>query len=260
MFVTTLKDRPKILGVIPARSGSTRIKNKMLESIIPGKTLVQLTFERSKKAKILDDIIVATDSDEIEKSAAAVGARVIRWPLPLASKNGTEGVAQALEQFKDFIPDIVVNIWGDEPLYPAEAIDQCVDLLLKDPELQVSSVADRLTDEVMVVEPSIVKVLTDLNNNVLSFSRATVPFPYNPKSSYDHYHIIGVMAMRYDFFHRFLKLPQTPLELREGVEQFRIIEHGIRMQIVKGDYGNLGVNMPDELEKVRAIMATRKSH
>ena len=257
MSVTTPKNRPKILGVIPARSGSTRIKHKMLESILPNKTLVQLTFERSKKAKILDELIVATDSDEIEKNVRDVGGRVIRWPLPLASKNGTEGVALALEQFKDFTPDIVVNIWGDEPLYPPEAIDECVNLLIKDPELQVSSVADRITDEVMVVEPSIVKVLTDLNNNVLSFSRATVPFPYNPKSSYDHYHIIGVMAMRLEFLHKFLKLPQTPLELREGIEQFRILEHGFRMGIVKGNYRNLGVNTPEELEKVRAIVAGR---
>ncbi|OHA89501.1 MAG: hypothetical protein A3C70_01535 [Candidatus Zambryskibacteria bacterium RIFCSPHIGHO2_02_FULL_43_14] len=257
MSVTIPENRPKILGVIPARSGSTRIKHKMLESILPNKTLVQLTFERSKKAKILDELIVTTDSDEIEKNVRDVGGRVIRWPLPLASKNGTEGVALALEQFKDFTPDIVVNIWGDEPLYPPEAIDECVNLLIKDPELQVSSVADRITDEVMVVEPSIVKVLTDLNNNVLSFSRATVPFPYNPKSSYDHYHIIGVMAMRLEFLHKFLKLPQTPLELREGIEQFRILEHGFRMGIVKGNYRNLGVNTPEELEKVRAIVAGR---
>src|SRR3989338_149178 len=257
MSVTIPENRPKILGVIPARSGSTRIKHKMLESILPNKTLVQLTFERSKKAKILDELIVTTDSDEIEKNVRDVGGRVIRWPLPLASKNGTEGVALALEQFKDFTPDIVVNIWGDEPLYPPEAIDECVNLLIKDPELQVSSVADRITDEVMVVEPSIVKVLTDLNNNVLSFSRATVPFPYNPKSSYDHYHIIGVMAMRLEFLHKFLKLPQTPLELREGIEQFRILEHGFRMGIVRGNYRNLGVNTPEELEKVRAIVAGR---
>lgn len=249
--------RPKVLGVIPARSGSTRIKNKMLERIIPSKTLVQLTFERSRKATVLDELIVATDSDEIETSAKAVGARVIRWPLPLASKNGTEGVALALEQFKDFIPDIVVNIWGDEPLYPADAIDQCVNLLIEDPTLLVSSVADRITDEIMVVEPSIVKILTDDKNNVLYFSRAAVPLPYNPKSSYDHYHVIGIMAMRREFFHTFLKLPQTPLELREGVEQLRILEHGYKMRVVKGDYQNLGINMPDELEKVRTIMAER---
>lgn len=257
MSLTTSNLRPKVLGIIPARSGSTRIKNKMLERIIPSKTLVQLTYERSKKATALDELIVATDSDEIETSAKAVGARVIRWPLPLASKNGTEGVALALEQFKDFIPDIVVNIWGDEPLYPAEAIDECINLLIKDPTLQVAGVADRITDDVMVTEPSVVKVLMDLKNNVLSFSRASVPFLYRPSSSYDHYHIIGVMAMRREFFHTFLKLPQTPLELREGVEQLRILEHGYRMRVVKGDYRNLGVNMPDELEKVRAIVAER---
>lgn len=253
-----IKVRPKVLGIIPARSGSTRIKNKMLESILPGRTLVQLSYERSKNATVLDELIVATDSDEIEQSATAVGARVIRWPLPLRSRNGTEGVALALEQFTDFTPDIVVNIWGDEPLYPARAIDECVELLLRDPQLQVASVADRISDAVTVTEPSIVKVLTDLENNVVFLSRAAVPFLYNPHSAYEHYHIIGVMAMRREFLLRFLTLPQTPLELREGVEQLRIIEHGIRMRVHKGDYGNLGVNTPAELERVRAMIENRK--
>jgi 3-deoxy-manno-octulosonate cytidylyltransferase (CMP-KDO synthetase) len=252
-----METRPKIVGVIPARLGSTRIKNKMLERILPSKTLVQMTYERSKGAKILDELIVATDSDEVEKSAKEVGARVIRWPLPLTSKNGTEGVALALEQFTDFTPDIVVVIWGDEPLYPASAIDECAQLLVDDPTLQVASVADRITDEIMVSEPSVVKVLTDLNNNVISFSRAPVPFPFRPNNPYDHYHIIGAMAVRYEFLKKFLTMPQTPLELREGIEQFRILENGIRMRMVKGDYRNLGVNMPDELEKVRAIANAR---
>lgn len=247
--------KPKVLGVIPARLGSTRIKNKMLETIIPGKTLVQMTYERSKEAKSLDALVVATDSEDIARSAEAVGAKVIRWPLPLQSKNGTEGVALALEHFTDFMPDIVVNIWGDEPLYPAYAIDACVDLLLKDESLQVAGVADRLTDEVTVAEPSIVKVLTDLENNVLAFSRAPVPFLFRPESTYEHYHVIGAMAMRRSFFDTFLALPQTPIELREGVEQWRILEHGIRMKVVKGDFKNLGVNTPDELEKVREMAA-----
>lgn len=250
--------KPKVLGVIPARLGSTRVKNKMIERIVPGKTLVQLTYERSKRAKSLDALVVATEADEIAASAGAVGAPVIRWPLPLQSKNGTEGVALALERFTDFIPDIVVNIWGDEPLYPAEAIDQCVELLLKDPSLQVASVADRLSDEISVSEPSVVKVITDINNNALVFSRAAIPFPYNTAAPYDHYQIIGVMAMRRQFLHRYLSLPRTPAEVRESVEQMRIVEHGIRMQIVKGDYQNLGVNTPEELERVRAIFANSR--
>ena len=247
------REKPKVLGVIPARLGSTRIKNKMLESIIPGKTLVELTIERTKQAKSLDALILATDSELIAEAARKHDIPVVMTPAEL--NTGTDRVAAAVQQFTEFTPDIVVNIWGDEPLYPAEAIDACVDLLIQDPELPVAGVADRLTDEVMVAEPSIVKVLTDLKNNVLSFSRATVPFPYKPQSAYGHYHIIGAMAMRRDFLYRFLELPQTPLELREGVEQLRILEHGYRMKVVKGEYHNLGVNTPRELEQVRARLA-----
>lgn len=248
-------DKPKVLGVIPARLGSTRIKNKMLEHLIPGKPLVEFTIERTKKARLLDALIVATDSELIAVAAKPHGVEVIMTPSEL--NTGTDRVAAAVKQFKGFTPDIVVNIWGDEPLYPAEAIDECVQMLLDDPELPVAGVADRITDVVMVAEPSIVKVLTDLHDNVLSFSRAAVPFPYKPHSSYEHYHIIGAMAMRREFLYRFLELPQTPLELREGVEQLRILEHGYRMRVVKGDYQNLGVNTPAELEQVRARLAAQ---
>ena len=257
-LILSMKDltdkKLKVLGVIPARLGSTRIKNKMLESIIPGKTLIQMTVERTKKSRHIDALVVATDSDEIAKSISGLDVEIIMTDPEIPT--GTDRVGVAVELFTEFTPDIVVNIWGDEPLYPAGAIDKCVELLLEDPELQVSGVADRITDEIMVSEPSIVKVLTDLENNVLLFSRATIPFPYRPNSSYDHYHIIGAMAMRREFLKQFIKLPQTPLELREGVEQLRIIEHGFKMRVVKGDYKNLGVNTPNELEKVRKIVSS----
>jgi 3-deoxy-manno-octulosonate cytidylyltransferase (CMP-KDO synthetase) len=245
----------KVLGVIPARLGSTRIKEKMLCDIC-GKTLIEQTILRTQKAQKLDALIVATDSNRIAEVVRKLGVQVIMTPTEL--NTGTDRVAAAVEQFTDFVPDIVVNIWGDEPLYPAEAIDECVSLLLDDDELSVASVADRINDEAMIKEPSIVKVLTDLDNNVLSFSRAVVPHPYDNKPMSDSYHIIGVMAMQKDFLDQFLKLPQTPLELKEGIEQMRIIEHGYRMGIVKGDYLNLGVNTPEELEEVRKILNSRE--
>lgn len=247
---------PKVLGIIPARINSKRIREKMVADIA-GKPLIAWTIERSKMAKTLDALVVATDSDEIEKAAKAEGTAVIRWPLPLQSKNGTEGVALALEQFTDFAPDIVVNIWGDEPLYPAEAIDECVEALIKDESVQLVGIADKLASEEMWRATSVVKVLTDLKDNVLAFSRAPVPHPHNASYRPDHYHITGALAMRTDFLKTFVTLPQGPLELAEGVEQWRVLEHGYRMKVIKGEYENLGVNEPHELEEVRRIIASR---
>ncbi len=249
-----MDSKKKVLGVIPARIGSTRIPKKMLADI-GGKTLIQRTVERTLEAKSLDALIVSTDSEEIAEVVRALGVTV--FVEVFNEKNGTERVAATVPLFKDFEPDIVVNIWGDEPLYPASAIDACVAELLSDETLNVSLAGDRISNQEWVNEPSIVQVLTDLNNNVLCFSRAPVPYPYTD-SPYDHYHVIGVMALRNSFIQTLLNLPRTPLEAREGVEQLRILEHGYRIKLVKGDFNNLGVNTPDELEQVRQIIKNQQ--
>jgi|SRR3989338_8770228 len=249
-----METRPKVLGIIPARLGSTRIPEKMLKDIC-GKPLIQWTVERTLKARSLDALVVATDSERIAEIVKPLGVPVIMTPSELHT--GSDRAAAAAKLFTDFTPDIIAIIWGDEPLYPAEAIDNCVSLLLDDPELQAGIAADRIHDEEMWRQPSVVKVLADLKNNVLSFSRAPVPYAYHAKASTDLYHVIGVMVARREFLYQFLQMPQTPLELREGIEQMRILENGVRMRIHKGDYGSLGVNMPEELEQVRAIVAAR---
>jgi 3-deoxy-manno-octulosonate cytidylyltransferase (CMP-KDO synthetase) len=245
--------KQKVLGVIPARIGSTRIPEKMLKDIC-GKPLIQWTVERTLKAKKLDELIVSTDSEEIADVVRELDVPV--FVNVFNESNGTERVAAAVNLFKDFEPDIIVNIWGDEPLYPASAIDDCIQKLIDDPILLVSAAADRIKDEKMIHEPSIVQVLTDLNDNALFFSRAALPYPYTD-SPMEYYHVIGVMVMRKKFLHEFLKMQQTPIEIKEGVEQMRILEHGYRMCIVKGDYDNLGVNTPEELEQVRTIIAAQ---
>ncbi|MEK7567343.1 MAG: 3-deoxy-manno-octulosonate cytidylyltransferase [Patescibacteria group bacterium] len=247
--------RLKVLGIIPARLGSTRIPEKMLADI-SGKPLIQHTIDRTKKAHLLDALVVATDSERIANIVKPLGVPVIMTPSELPTGSDRAGAATKL--FTEFTPDVIAIIWGDEPLYPAEAIDQCVALLQEDPELQVSIAADKIHDEEMWRSPSVVKVLTDLKNNVLSFSRAPVPFAHSTNSPVDLYHVIGVMVVRREFLYEFLQMSRTPLELREGVEQMRILENGVRIRVVKGDWKNLGVNMPDELEQVRTIMVARQ--
>lgn len=244
----------KVLGIIPARLGSSRIPEKMLEDIC-GKPLIQWTVERTKEAKSLDALVVATDSERIAEVVRRLGVPVIMTPSELPT--GTDRVAYAADRFADFTPDIVVNIWGDEPLYPAQAIDDLVALMREDASLRVAVLGDRITDETMLHEPSIVQVMTDLQDNVLYFTRSAAPYRHNKDAKLHHYHVIGALAMRKEFQDAFLKLPQTPIERYEGVEQMRILEHGIRMRIVKGDYRNLGVNTPQDLERVREMMAAR---
>ncbi len=243
----------KILGIIPARIGSTRIPNKMLKDIC-GKTLIERTYERTKEAKSLDAIVIATDSDEIEKVARSFGAQVIRSIND--HKNGTERAGEATRLFTDFEPDIVVTVWGDEPLYPATAIDRCVAMLKEQPNLQAATAADRITNEAMIHADSVVEVVTNKHDHALYISRAAIPYSYTDHK-FDYYHVIGAMAMRRDFLFQYIEMEQTPLEKAESVEQLRIIENGYNLGIVKGDFENLGVNTPGEYEAVVKIFEKR---
>lgn len=251
-----METKPKVLGVIPARLNSKRIREKMVADIC-GKPLIQWTIERSQQAALLDALVVATDSDRVAEIVRSLGVAVIMTPESIAT--GTDRVAYAVKEFKDFTPDIVVTIWGDEPLYPASAIDACVEELIRDPEWSAVGLADKLTDENLWRAPSVVKVLTDLKGGVLAFSRAPAPHPHNPAQPFDHYHITGALAMHVPFLGTYTSLSQGPLELREGIEQWRILEHGYRMKVIKGEFGNLGVNEPHELDEVRRIIESRIS-
>lgn len=250
-----MKSLNKVLGIIPARLGSTRIPEKMLQDL-GGKTLIERTIERTKNATMLDQLVVSTDAQEIAELAEAAGLKVFMTDPELPT--GTDRVAATLELFTDFEPDIVVNVWGDEPLYPSSVIDDVANALIEDEEAVAVVAADRITEEKLVEEPSIVQVLTDLNDTVLCFSRCPVPYGHTTEP-YDHYHVIGAMAMRADFLKTFVDLPRTPIERREGVEQMRILEHGYKMKAVRGDFKNLGVNTPAELEIVREIYKKRES-
>lgn len=243
----------KVLGIIPARFDSTRIPEKMLKDI-HGKTLIERTLERTRGAKSLDALIVATDSKRIAEVVSARQAVVVMTSLD--HKTGTDRAAEAVKHFKDFTPDVVVVVWGDEPLYPASVIDACVEKLLSDPELSAVVAADRVVDETMLRADSVVKIVTDKNDRALYISRALIPHHFKEDKP-DYYHVIGAMAMRTDFLLKYVEMKQTPYEIRESVEQLRILENGYKLGVVRGDFKNLGVNTPSELEEVIRIFGER---
>jgi 3-deoxy-manno-octulosonate cytidylyltransferase (CMP-KDO synthetase) len=243
----------KVLGIIPARFDSTRIPQKMLKEI-HGKTLIQRTFERTKGAKSLDALIIATDSPHIADVAKNLNAPVVMTSVH--HKTGTDRAAEAVTLFSDFTPDIVVVVWGDEPLYPASVIDMCVEKLLSDSELSAVVAADRVVDETMLGADSVVKIVTDKYDRALYISRALIPHHFKEERP-DYYHVIGAMAMRTDFLSKYVSMEQTPHEIRESVEQLRILENGHRLGVVRGDFKNLGVNTPRELEEVIRIFGER---
>ncbi len=242
--------KQKILGVIPARIGSTRVPRKMLLDIV-GKTLIERSFENAKKISLLDALVIATDSDEIREKAESFGAKVIMTSKK--HRNGTERTVEAVEKFTDFEPDIVLTIWGDEPLTPPEGVDRCIQLLLDDSETSISGIAGKVPPEQSVDLDSVVKLVFGPDGRVLYISRSPIPYHYNKDETPEYYHILGALAWRKEMLFKYISMSPSKLERVEGIEQMRILEAGYKMRVVWGEYPSIGVNTPPELEKVREI-------
>lgn len=239
----------KVIGIIPARLNSTRMKRKMLAPIA-GKPLVFHTWNQARKASRLDDVIVATDSDEIARALLPYGARVVMTSPKLAT--GTDRV-QAASKLVGYAPDIVINIQGDEPMMPPSAINKTAELLLNDTRAVMSTVATPVTDTHELKSPSVVKVVLDKDGNALYFSRSLIPFPRSDEQVPVFKHL-GLYGYRFDFLQKFSKLKTSPLEKRESLEQLRALEHGYRIKVGVGTYIRMEVNTPQEYRQVKRII------
>lgn len=245
--------KQKVLGVIPARLKSTRFPEKMI-ALISEKPLIWYTWKQAKKARTLDALIIATDSEIIYKYAKDFGADVIMTDDTIQS--GSDRTAAALKQFKEFKPDIVVNIQGDEPLIPPSAIDDTVNALKKSQkDIVVATPATPFQSILDLESPNFVKVVTDVSGRALYFSRSKLPYPRDAFT--DYYKHLGLYAFRAEFLKKYVTLVQTPLELAEKLEQLRILEHGYHIRVVKGVYPNLEVNTPEEFERVKKIITKK---
>lgn len=242
----------KVLGIIPARIGSTRVPQKMLKDIC-GKSLIQRTWERSIGAKTLDALVIATDSDDIEKVAVGFGAKVIRSAV--AHSNGTERAAEAVTRFTEFVPDIVAILWGDGPLYPASVIDQSVALLMGNPSFDAVVPSFRI-DPASANDSSVGKVVADVHGRILYLSRAPIPFNFKD-ALVDYYSASGALIMRRELLATYGSLPRVGLEAIEDVEQLRLLERGYAIGTLKVDFFNREVNTPEDYEAVVAIYRER---
>jgi 3-deoxy-manno-octulosonate cytidylyltransferase (CMP-KDO synthetase) len=246
--------KKKVLGVIPARFESSRLPLKMLKDVC-GKTLIERTYERTKRAISLDALVIATDADEIEEAVRGFGAEVIRSREE--HQNGTSRVAEAASLYTGFVPDIVAVIWGDEPMYSAALIDACVEMYERG-GFDAVSAAFKISDPDLLGRDCVGTVVTDRNNRVMYISRSLIPYDYT-QAHPDYYHSTGILVASLDFLKTYNSLPQTPLEKIEGVEQLRILENGYSLGVVRTDERNIGVNTQDEYEKVVAFYTSRQN-
>ncbi len=236
----------KILCVIPARYASTRLPGKPLRDIA-GKPMIVRVYERAARAKNIDAVIVATDDERILAAVEQHGGKAMMTRAD--HPTGTDRLAEVAEKYVDY--DVIVNVQGDEPLIEPSLIDELAALFNEDENLRMATVKTPITDAEEQKNPNNVKVVTDKNGFALYFSRSLVPYPRNAGATvYKH---IGIYAYRRDFLAEFAKLPATPLEKSESLEQLRALENGCRIKVIETAQKFVGVDTEEDLQAVNDV-------
>lgn len=233
----------KFLGVIPARYGSTRFEGKPLE-LIDGKPMIEWVYKRSLISK-LDKVVVATDHQGIKEVVESFGGEVV-----MTSKNhetGTDRIAEVAKHYEDY--DVIINVQGDEPLINPEMIDSLIKPFVEDEKLQMATLKYKLDNLEDIDNPNNVKVICDKDDFAIYFSRCPIPFRRNLNMDIYYKHV-GVYGYKRDFVIDFAKMPQTPIEKSESLEQLRVLENGYKIKVVETDHKILGVDTVEDLKKV----------
>lgn len=233
----------RILGVIPARFASSRFPGKPLATIA-GKPMLQHVYERASQARYLSRVVIATDDERIRDAARAFDAPVVMTRSDHAS--GTDRVAEAASADR---AEVIVNIQGDEPLIDPAAIDAAALALLEDPDLPMATLKKRIENPADIANPNVVKVVTDRFENAIYFSRSAIPYARESSTTAYAKHI-GLYVYRRDFLLGYSDLPVGPLEQTERLEQLRALENGFRIRVAETEYDSLGVDTPEDLERV----------
>lgn len=249
----------KIYAIIPARFASTRLPGKPLVDLA-GKSMIQRVFEQVKKAKLVNEVIVATDDSRIEKAVNGFNGRVVMTPEDI--KSGSDRIAFVAKKLDD--AGIIINVQGDEPLISPEMIDEAVRPLLQDDSIEVATLVKVITTEVDLKNPNIPKVVLDEEGYAVYFSRSPIPYFRETENhdewlkSHTYYKHIGLYVFRKKFLLMFTSWRESQLERAEKLEQLRIIENGYKIKAVVTNYDSIPVDTPEDVERVKQIIESTK--
>ncbi len=205
--------------------------------------MLQHVYERASQARYLTKVVIATDDERIYEAARCFGAQVQMTRAD--HRSGTDRVAEVASSDT---AQAIINIQGDEPLIDPAAIDAAALALSVDPELPMATLSKRIEDPGEISNPNVVKVVSDLAGNAIYFSRC--PIPHAGETHYKH---IGLYVYQREFLLAYSGLPVGPLEQAERLEQLRALENGYRVRVIETEYESLGVDTPEDLERVTAL-------
>ncbi len=250
----------KVLGIIPSRFGSSRFPGKPIH-VIAGKPLVAWVVEAVKKAKRLDEVVVATDDERIVKAVEECGGQAVMTPSELPS--GTDRIACAARivcggDFAD--DDILVNIQGDEPLIDPALIDELAAKLADDPRWDMATAVTPIKSAADLAAKTVVKVVLDRDDGALYFSRAPIPCDRDHEADLAsglYVRHLGIYAYRGAFLKRYVSEPPCALEKTEKLEQLRALWMGAKIAVVRTADEGVGVDTPEDAIRIEAILKDR---
>lgn len=242
----------EVLAVIPARYASTRFPGKIIATLA-GKPLVLHTYERTRQARLVTEVLVATDDERVIDALRPHGVPVVMTRSGHAS--GTDRIAEVAA---DSDAEIIVNVQGDEPLIDPFTIDAAIQSLVSQPDVPMATARHRITEATKINDPNIVKVVCGARGRALYFSRLPIPCIRDEAdraaAAHCYWQHIGLYAYRRGFLLEYAAMAQTPLEKLEKLEQLRVLENGLAIAVVDTEYESIGVDTPEDLDKVRLLL------
>jgi 3-deoxy-manno-octulosonate cytidylyltransferase (CMP-KDO synthetase) len=241
----------RTLGVIPARYGAQRFPGKPLAPIA-GKSLVQRVYEQAAKSKRLDKVVVATEDTRILEAVEAFGGDAM-----LTSPDCATGTDRVAEVARAIDAELVLNIQGDEPLMRPDMIDQLVEGMQADAGCVMGTLARKISVPDQITNPHVVKVVVAGNGNALYFSRSPIPYVRDAGETATFYKHLGIYVYRREFLMKFVKLPASPLEKAEKLEQLRALDNGFAIRVWITPHDSIGVDRPEDVKLVEEILAAK---
>lgn len=240
--------KQKVIGVIPARMGSTRYPGKPLEMIL-GKPMLWHVWKRSQLSGVLDELVVATCDEEIRRACDAFGATVV-----MTSDRHTRSGDRVAEAAAPSSAGIILNIQGDEPLVHPELIREVVSAFDAGSHVRCVNPIAAIDHAEDLTSPNTVKVVCDLAGRALYFSRYPIPSDLMSARSGAVYRQVPILGFRREFLYQMARLSEGPLEKQESVDLLRALEHGLPIHCVRTIHQTVGVDVPADVPRVERIL------
>lgn len=238
--------------VLPARYHSSRFPGKPL-AILAGRPLIEWVYRRAERIPGAAMVVVATDHDQIAAVVEGFGGNVI-----MTSRDHRTGTDRVAEVARSLDHDCIVNLQGDEPVFPPRLVQDMVAVLDRSADIDIVTACHALTDTSLVDNPNVVKVVMDRNGGALYFSRSPIPFGvWDRRDGAAKFHRhVGVYAFRRAALLRFADTPPTPLEVAEGLEQLRALESGMTIRVLETEELTVGVDVPEDIKNVEKELSS----